>query len=42
MFVNFKDIDCADEEFDIAAHDGTTLRLGRAYRARLTERWQGR
>ena len=32
----------ADEDFEIVLHDGTTLRLGRAYRARLTERWQGR
>jgi len=28
-------------EPEIVMHDGRTLRLGRAYRARVTERWQG-
>jgi len=28
-------------EPEIVLHDGTALRLGRAYRARVTERWQG-
>jgi two-component system LytT family response regulator len=30
-----------DGEFEIVLHDGRTLRLGRSYRARVTERWQG-
>jgi two-component system LytT family response regulator len=30
-----------DGDFEIVLRDGRTLRLGRSYRARVTERWQG-
>jgi two-component system, LytTR family, response regulator len=30
-----------DDDFEIVLHDGRTLPLGRTYRARVTERWQG-
>jgi two-component system LytT family response regulator len=30
-----------DGESEVVLHDGRTLRLGRTYRAKLTERWQG-
>jgi two-component system LytT family response regulator len=31
-----------DGDDQVVLHDGRTLRLGRSYRARVTERWQGR
>ena len=31
----------AGDDFEIVLHDGRTLPLGRSYRARVTERWQG-
>jgi two-component system, LytTR family, response regulator len=30
-----------DGDFELVLHDGRSLRLGRTYRARVTERWQG-
>ena len=30
-----------DGDFEVVLHDGRALRLGRTYRARVTERWQG-